>query len=134
MKLTYNPRTHRRCFACDPEQGQYPLRSITVVLDEKYGTPVLDCGHVDHPLAMFKELHPDWTWDEDEPSSILTPEKMRELANWLDTYDEMAKTFVTVCRVYRISFPDALDRALQVVQSDEVQRDLRKAADEMERR
>jgi hypothetical protein len=65
MKLSYNPNTHRRCIVCQ-NNGQPPLRAIVGIAPEPNPAqaPLLECGHCDANMEDFKELHPDWWWDE----------------------------------------------------------------------
>lgn len=63
----------------------------------------------------------------------MTSEKLRLTADWLDTYDRMGQAFVDFCEAHEIGMPDTLLQVRGTVSGDEVQRDLRHWADEIDR-
>lgn len=86
MKLSYDPSTHRRCIGCESVGGQYPLRLITVSEEMSpfpSHCPVLECGHVDYPLSVFRDMHPEWWWDDASRAEV-------RAARWID--DQKEKT------------------------------------------
>ena len=65
-------------------------------------------------------------------NEALTPVALRQIADWLDTYDRMATQYIEFCRLWRLGTPKVLDAALAIVDGDTMQRDLRRWADEMD--
>lgn len=59
----------------------------------------------------------------------MTAEKLREIANWLDTYDRLAEQYLDLLE--GAGFPGT-GEALIAVQGKEVQDDLRRWADEVD--
>lgn len=67
----------------------------------------------------------------------MTPHALREIAGWLDTYDAMAQLWLRgippVNNHWSMEVMQLqLDEALEIVGSREIQKDLRRWADEME--
>ena len=62
----------------------------------------------------------------------MTAEKLREIANWLDLYDRIAARYLDILGDEGVVDPESLERARDVVASDEIQQDLRRWADELE--
>lgn len=78
--------------------------------------------------------------DEDaiEPGGPITADKLRTIANWLDTYDKLAITFFDLLGDLTIKghIPEmelkALEDAREVAEGKSIQNDLRRWADELE--
>ena len=87
MRLSYNPATARRCICCRSEGGQYQLRAVVSHFPTT-GAVVLECGHLDHSIEQFIELHPTWTWEPSKESVAAVEEMLRA------TYDALTCTLV----------------------------------------
>jgi hypothetical protein len=73
----------------------------------------------------------------DNDPKALNPTSLRNIANWLDTYDDMARLLFDIIElnpevVNKEITPEALAACREACGGDAVQRDLRRWADEME--
>lgn len=62
----------------------------------------------------------------------ISPGALRTIASWLDTYDAMARQYLLLVRDLGFITAEELDGALLATQSNEVQDDLRRWANDME--
>jgi len=61
----------------------------------------------------------------------LNAESLRNVASWLDTYDQLAEQYFKLCELLEYSDP-SLPAAREACRGDAIQRDLRRWADELE--
>jgi len=64
--------------------------------------------------------------------SDLNAEALRNIADWLDTYDDLAKQYFDLLVVQGLRSDDEVAAARAACDSDEIQVDLRRWADELE--
>lgn len=62
----------------------------------------------------------------------MTPEALRTIADWLDTYDRMGEAFADACERSGIGTPKTVIAVRAAVTGTEVQDDLRRWADELD--
>lgn len=62
----------------------------------------------------------------------MTAEKLRKVADWLDTYDTMAAEFIAICERSGVGPPETLKGARAACAGTEVQDDLRAWADTLD--
>lgn len=63
----------------------------------------------------------------------MTPEKLRTIADWLDTYDHMAEKYITAAMMSALPLEaDRAERVREVVRSSEIQDELRQWANAIE--
>lgn len=68
------------------------------------------------------------------PDAGMTPEKLREIADWFDAYDELAESYLALVGSYElVRDGERLASALVAVRGKEVQTDLRRWADAIAR-
>lgn len=63
----------------------------------------------------------------------MTAEKLREVADWLDTYDSLATSYISLIHTLRVKRDiTTIVSLLETVQSKDVQADLRRWADDID--
>lgn len=67
----------------------------------------------------------------DDPRD-LNPASLRNIAEWLDTYDQLAGDYFSILEKAGQIPTESLRKARGACNSDEIQRDLRRWADELE--
>ena len=68
------------------------------------------------------------------PDEPLTPGALRTIANWLDTYDQMAERYWQILEANGIGDPEQLAAAREATARKDMQNDLRRWANEMDQR
>jgi len=64
--------------------------------------------------------------------SDLNAEALRNIADWLDTYDDLAEQYFDLLVIQGLRYGDEVAAARAACDSDEIQVDLRRWADELE--